>query len=64
MTDCSKYNKLDTCPSPPICQWLNNKCKSYNLADLNNSFALLNKESFLPLLSNENRENESIKDNY
>jgi hypothetical protein len=46
MTDCSKYNKLDTCPSPPICQWLNNKCKSYNLADLNNSFAFNVTESF------------------
>ena len=39
MSGCSKYNKLDTCPSPPICQWLNNKCKNYNLVDLNNSFA-------------------------
>jgi hypothetical protein len=39
MSECTKYNKLDTCPSPPICQWLNNKCKNYNLVDLNNSFA-------------------------
>jgi hypothetical protein len=39
MSGCTKYNKVDTCPSPPICQWLNNKCKNYNLVDLNNSFA-------------------------
>jgi hypothetical protein len=39
MSECTKNTKLDTCPSPPICQWLNNKCKKYNLVDLNNSFA-------------------------
>lgn len=39
MIDCSNYNTLDSCPSPPICQWTNNKCNNFSLVDLNNSFA-------------------------
>ena len=56
MTECSKYNKLDTCPSPPICQWLNNKCKSYNLVDLNNSFAFNVNESMTNMSDSDNSE--------
>ena len=56
MTECSKYNKLDTCPSPPICQWLNNKCNSYNLVDLNNSFAFNVSESLTNMSDSDNSE--------
>jgi len=54
MTECSKYNNLDTCPSPPICQWLNNKCKSYNLVNLNNSFAFNVTESLTNMSNSDN----------
>jgi hypothetical protein len=54
MSHCSKYNKLDTCPSPPVCQWLNNKCKNFNLVDLNNSFAFKVNESMTNMTDNDN----------
>ena len=54
MSECSKYNKLDTCPSPPICQWLNNKCKNFNLVDLNNSIAYNINEPMSNITDNDN----------
>jgi len=54
MSECTKYNKRDTCPSPPDCQWLNNKCKNYNLVDLNNSFAFNVSESLTNMSSSDN----------
>jgi hypothetical protein len=54
MSECSKYNKLDLCPSPPICQWTNNKCINYNLVDLNNSFAYKVTESLENISDNDN----------
>jgi hypothetical protein len=54
MSECSKYNKLDTCPSPPVCQWLNKKCKNFNLVDLNNSFVYKVNESMSNMTDNDN----------
>jgi hypothetical protein len=56
MNKCSENNTLDTCPSPPVCQWLNNKCKSYNLVDLNNSFAFKVSESLTNMSDSDNSE--------
>lgn len=54
MLECTKHNKRDSCPSPPDCQWLNNKCKSYNLVDLNNSFAFNVNESLTNISDSDN----------
>jgi hypothetical protein len=60
MTEYSNYNKLDTCPSPSICQLTNNKCKNFSLVDLNNSLAFNVTESFVNISSNSNNSNEEL----
>lgn len=60
MPECSNYNKIDTCPSPPICQWTNNKCKNFSLVDLNNSVAFNVTESLANMSPNINNSNEEL----
>ena len=60
MIECSNYNKLDTCPSPPICQWTNNKCNNFSLVDLNNSFAFNVIESFGTTTSTTSSSNDEL----
>jgi hypothetical protein len=45
---------MESCPSRPICQWLNNKCKNHNLVDLNNSFAFNVTESLTNMSDSDN----------
>jgi hypothetical protein len=45
---------MESCPSRPICQWLNNKCKNHNLVDLNNSFAFNVTESLTNISDSDN----------
>jgi hypothetical protein len=54
MSNCSDFKNMESCPSRPICQWLNNKCKNHNLVDLNNSFAFNVTESLTNISDNDN----------
>jgi hypothetical protein len=54
MSNCSDFKNMESCPSRPICQWLNNKCKNHNLVDLNNSFAFNVTESLTNISDSDN----------
>jgi len=54
MSNCSDFKNMESCPSRPICQWLNNKCKNHNLVDLNNSFAFNVTESLTNMADSDN----------
>ena len=54
MSNCSDFKSSESCPSRPICQWLNNKCKNHNLVDLNNSFAFNVIESLTNISDSDN----------
>ena len=54
MSNCSDFKNMESCPSRPICQWLNNKCKNHNLVDLNNSFAFNVTESLTNISDGDN----------